>query len=65
MGRDQGKGEDGFHATIAIAFFPSPTNSELTKLRAKKGKGGKKAKTKGKPVSKGKRAAKRGKGGKA
>jgi hypothetical protein len=63
--RAEGKGGDGFHATIAIAFFPSPTESELTKHRAKQGKGGKKSKAKGKRSSKTKKGAKRGKGSKA
>lgn len=57
--RANGEGEGGFHATVSIAVFPSPTQSELMKHRAKenKGKGRKKAKAKGK-TAKGKKTGK-------
>jgi hypothetical protein len=49
--RANGEGEGGFHATIAVAAFPSPTHDELKKHQAKakrKGKGKQKtAKKKG------------------
>jgi DNA-binding transcriptional ArsR family regulator len=68
--RANGESDGGFHATVSIAVFPSPTHSELMKHRAKEnqGKGRRKAKAKGK-TAKSKRTAKpkgtrRGKGGK-
>lgn len=69
--RANGESDGGFHATVSIAVFPSPTHTELMKHRAKenKGKGRGKAKAKGK-AAKGKKTGKpkgtrRGKGGKA
>lgn len=36
--RCNGEGGEGFHATFAIAAFPSPTNSEIKKHQAKAGR---------------------------
>jgi hypothetical protein len=44
--RANGESEDSFHATVAVASFPSPTHEEVKKHEAKKLKGKQKSERK-------------------
>ncbi len=60
--RANGKSKGGFHATVAIAAFPSPTHEEVKKHKPKRGRG--KGKSRGKAKGSHSGRAAKGKGGK-